>query len=683
MASATTIYVAPATRGSGDGSSAANAHAMAAATDVTWLTGKINTWSTELVANPNDVGINEATTFRTVKPGLEPGYGDKSYLFDTRTAVFVRRVCFLTDVGNYTWWLGATNSLAALIPIPFCVPQPADPLTAGTSGQPAIRLLHIVGYRNSDGQMAHQVAGSPTSRTVAIPTKTGSTSSWTDSANYTRKGSASDANAMTNWNGGAADVNYTWTVADPSPIRAIFVGNRTPDTRTQTEINNKVMINVGNNPINAYDPDGVGTEPELLDGSGNNIVLNVGQKVDPTTKVVTTVFQPSAFVIGGYAFGLGGGAVSNVVIQGFEFRDMGGGISYGGQGTNETHFHGFRDLKAINTKYVNWRGNYHYDVEFTRVLCIGTSQKHFNMGQYNQRWSWLDIRTSGNWMVGDTFPALISAQNGNLGTENSFGAGCLRFENVIIENLWGGTVVGTQKYVNGDGIDLEIDGVAIRNYYVDLCPDGAIDNKTKPYWANWNSIIIFNGYYRRNKRCFRSWAPAGYPERNAPHVMRNVTVAGARQYGIFMRAGYPHHKFISFYNADGRANFVDYHGESYVRVSNDGNNDGDQDCVIHQCYDAGDPNAVVSTFLNSNTAMATSPAGPFRCRLWTPIAPPPTLVVSVNGSVRDDGSVLQETTGGSFTVHPTGVTGGQYTYLVNGNADIARSGDDATITVHL
>lgn len=673
MPSATTVFVAPATRGTGDGSSAANAHALASTADLTWFTGILSTWNTELVASSSDVGINEATTFRTSKPGFEPTYGDKSYVTDVRTAVYVRRVCFLSDVGNYT---ATGTSPWYAFPAAIC-PPPADPLTAGTAGQPAIRLVHFVGYRTSDSKMAHEVSTTTTTRTQAIATKSGTTASWANAANYTLKGTG--VNAMNNWNGGSTTPNYTWSVTDPSPIRAVFVGSRTPDPRTTTQINNKVQWQVGTNPIDVYDPDGTGVEPQMLNG-GAGIVLNPGQYIDPATKAITTV--TTTYNLGNYCFGLANGA-SSAVFQGMEFRDVLAAFTYGASGSTQTNFHAFRDIVINNARYGIWRGDYHLDVEFTRWSLTGTSQKHFNCGQFCQRWSLQDIKALGNWTVGDQYPTLIGASDGNTGTENSYGSGCFRWERVIVENLWTGTPVGGTGYVNGDGIDMEIQGVAIRDYYADLTPDGSVDNKTRPYWVNWNSIIIFNGFFRRNKRCFRSWAPSGYPERVAPHVMRNVTVAGARQYGVFMRCAPPHHKYINWYNADGRCNFMEYAGENYVRVSNDGNTAGDQDCVIHQCYDAGLSSATVSTFLNSNTALGGLP-GPWRNRLWTPVTVPSTITVAVNGTVQDNGAPLSVTVGDVITLHPSGMPSGTvFTYTVNGPSSITRSGDDANVTVTL
>lgn len=680
MTAPLTVYVAPTSQGTGDGLTAANAKGMDTTAGRDWLATTMRAWKTEVDGNTADVGLNEAHTINTVTAGFEPGYFDanpstgafdvpvKSYVTDARHGLWVRRVCWLSDVGDYTitgnssttWFtIGADMTPA--------IPAAAD---AGTTAPKAIRRFHLVAYRTADGQRADQVVGATETRTVSIPAKTGATSTWADPAQYVASGS------LVKWNGATASASKTWTVQLPSPVRAVFRGSRSPDPRPadKKRIQQWCVAN-GTRLFELKDPTGTGTEPSYLDASGNRRLIAAGQVWDPETQ---TMIQSGTYTnIGPMVFTF---TASCVGVQGFEFRNV--ERPYQTQwSTKLTRWTSFLDHRLDNTRYLNFRGDYKQDVEIARLHATAVSQKMLVPGQNCQRWHISNVYSDGQLVVGDRIQSLIGAANGPTGTETAYNSGAFRWENIIAEYMWDAVPEGS-TYMQGDGIDAEIKGHTVRNYWCDMSGDGGIDTKPTPYWVNWPAVLIVNAYLSRNKRALRSWPGAQDKTAVAPTVLRDVTVADARQYGLFMVGTPGHHKHVDWWNPDGRANWTNPAGRTYTAVSNDNTVAGDMDAVVRQPYDARTAGAYTSG-MNSNTVRGVT-AAPFRARTWTPVTAPRPLVVAVNGSTADDGEAVAVTNGQAVTFAPsTQPVGTTIAYTVSGRATVTRTGDNATVTATL
>lgn len=658
MSAPTTVYVAPTNQGSGDGLSAANARGLNAA-GLAWLQAMRQTWRTELDASPTDVGINEAFTFRSVTPGFEPDYGDKSHVTAVKYGVFVRRVCWLTDKGDYTVVASAKGNPWVDFDSSMGPAAPTD-LTVGASSGSPVRFFDNLAYRSSDGATAATVSGSTVTRSQSIPHK-GPSATWTDPVNYTSG----------LWTGATTTVTHTWTVNLPSPVRAVLRGNRTADPRTDKTTQQwctAAQARPATFEIN--DPTSSAVEPRILDGTGGRVTIMQGQVWD---SVAGAVVDHPWTNDGAYALH---DQASCIAYRGFEGQSLYALFSHAGSAL--TKFQVFRDIRVNNARYVQWRGDNKYDVEFSRVQTTSVAQKHFGPGQNCQRWNFKDLYINGEFCVGDQFPATIGAANGSTGTENAYNAGAFRFEDVIAENIWNAGPAGG-SYVNGDGLESELRGWSIRNYWADLTPDGGIDTKPTPYWSNWPAVSVFNVRLSRNKRAFRSWPSVQNTNAVAPHILRDVTLADARQYGLFMVGMPGHHKFVDWYNPDGRANWTNPLGRTFVAVSNDGSIGGDMDAVIHQAFDGRTGSKPFTLGMNSLTVRGVT-IKPFRARVWTPVTTPTDLVVAVNGSTTDDGSSLSVLSGTSITLAPSGLpTGSTATYTLSGPGTVTPSGVNATV----
>lgn len=671
-----TVFVAPATLGSGDGSSAADAHRFnGSTTDNTWLQGVLSSWVTDLVASPSDVGINETHTVNTVKPGFEPGYFDaddagnltvpvKAYVTDARFGVWVRRVCFITDLGDYTVTTDPWCDLTAACGLS----APTD-IDAGVSAGSPIRRIHIVGYRSGDSQRSDQVSGGTTSRSVTMPAKDPA-ADWAASGNY-----ATDANGYKTWSGAlaAGGVTKTWTVQLPSAVRARVVGNRTADPRTGDKHAQQWCVAVATPSTRELrDPTSSATEPSISDGAGGHRTFSAGQIYDPATGLTT---GGGTLVLGQTGFRV---TQSCIGIQGFEFVQMQGAFTFADAAT--TRFISLLDFRFDNVRYGMFRGDNRYDVEFARWQGSAIAQAVVKPGRNCQRWHVSDIVLDGQLAVGDRIQSLMNAANGPTGTEASYNAGAFRLQNLILEWIWDATPT-TSTYTQGDGIDSEVKGHTVANYYADMCGDGGIDNKPTPYWVNWPAVSVFNAYLSRAKRAIRSWPGAQDNQAVSPHVLRNVTVADARQYGTYLVSAPGHHKYVNWWNPDGRANWRNPAGRTYAAFGNDSVL-GDMDVVVYQPLDSR-TTGVLASGMNSQTSRGKDTA-PFRARLRTPTIQPGQLRVQVDGVEVDDGQALVTLAGDDRTFHPINPpSGATLDYTLSGTGSVVRAGDDAIVTAEL
>ncbi len=661
-----TVYVAPTAHGTGDGTSVANAHKLSNTADVDWLVGVLTTWRAELEADVTEVGLNQPHTIHTVQPGFEPDYGDKSYVTHIAHGVWARRVCWLSDVGDYT--IPTNTGTGAWLSIPGAALPSIPTGDVGESGGNPLRRIHMVAYRTSDNKRADQVPGGAATRSKTVTAKDPA-ADWDDPTHYT-----TDADGNQVWAGPTVSKTLTWTVDLPSQIRAVIKGNRPLDPRTGDKTAQQWCV--ASNPASTFelrDPNGTNTEPFVLDSSGNRRPISQGQVYDPATGAIT---DHNWTHIGATVFYAGGSCVG---FQGFEICNAQALVGHAG--VEVARWQSFLDIKLDNTHCCQKRGDNKCDIEFARLECRAVGTEMLQPGRNCQRWHIRDLVYDGLLCIGARFQGIFAAANGMTGDENAHNAGAVRFERMIVERVWDATPPGA-GYMNGDGVEAEVKGLAVRDFYCDLTADGGIDTKPSPYWVNWPAVAVFNAWLGRNKRAFRSWNPAQLQGSVAPHVLRDVVIADARQYGLFLVGRAGDHRHVDWHNVDGRPNFINPADRTFVAVSNDGTVSGDMDAVIHQLHDDRSAGDVASGLNTAAERGGTLP--PFRARLWTPVTTPGVLTAAIDGVSTDDGAAIAVQAGQPVVMHPLGQpTGTVYDYTLSGKGTVTRSGDDATIELEL
>jgi hypothetical protein len=581
-------------------------------------------------------GTPERIPWTTVTPGIDTDYdadgpdgGLLSYVPQPVECVRRTRVNWATDRGTYN--TGDSDPWLVL------GPEHGGVGRAGTLADPH-QIVQHVGWRSADNVRSTDVAGGVETRSAVIASKDPKVD-WNSTTYYDSGG---------RWVGPVVQKTYTWTAQLPSPVRAVIVGNRTKDPRTDRK---RQIWNGGDNATRQMRPGNPYARRKnavILNPDGTELIMIRGDvyDIDAKTKVNHGWSRLGNIVIKTRA--------PYTVFQGFEFRDCAGPFSFGG--TDEVmRFAGFRDIKTDNTRYGIQRGHTVRDVLNERWHSTACAQKLWSIGRNCLRWWFQHITWDGAYVIGDgTVQAGIVAAS-----DSSEGSGIVAIRNLIGESLISGVPVGTNRYVQGDDLDMELLGFSLKHAWGRNLLDGLVDAKSGSYYGNMG-ITICDVYGEDVKRLLRSWAPAaGIAEGrilSAPWEVRDVTGENSTDTNLITfnsllstpppDSMVPFDKFVRWDNPSGRA-FAQGSLANGSMQHNDGKLFAPQRVVQARFFDARPAGST-----DSGEIKKTSSDGQYTYKLERPVAKPVPVGVKVNGVAVQPGHRMLVQPGEVVTVQP-------------------------------
>ncbi len=689
-------YFAPSARGTGDGSSRANAEAWSRSR----VPAVMAAWQAQDKANPSLKSQDDPCSWghRVLTGGTLNGKpisatnpevggttyrGKKVMKYDQAVASIAGRILVCDGLGDYSVPENDTEVVLT--------PTQSGPGGSGTAADP-IRF-YIIESDNGAGEPIEDSPSSTTTVTTPVSAKGGTATDWNNTANY-------DATTG-NWKGSVVSKNHTFTVERPR-TGATFVGKRTTDIRPN-RTDYQWIVDGGRRAPS--DPTSTSANPmyRQSDAIGTPFLTQKGDVFHMPTKTFTT---PRPKEVGGRGVSFGNNwmhikGANYIIIRGLEFKnfmamclltevkDLATRDS-----VTPSNFIQWRDIATDNSTYFNIRGNACSDWWFYRIQVVAWSEKAITQGHKCHRWLAQQVWMDGAFVVGDYYKCGFSAvaphDAGPMVIENFYGYCFWDAVDADSETNAAGEITSWKsEYFQGECLDFEAYNIQMSNFKIDLCGDGGADTKARTRWVGYYPVVFINGVFSRAKRAVRLWGPAGdmgdgARDRFNCSLLMDVVLQDIRQHGLYMPTGAPHHRCAEWDNGGfGWANFdrrVFPTTHAWNAVTHEGDiptvkTKGNLTALIWQPLDTRPAGTAIKATNNGVVNLAPGPSKhkinadgtqgdvilgvdvndvPFRRKVITPATPRPTIEMLVDGQPHNPDFPVVMPSSGVITLTPPG-----------------------------